>query len=119
MDFKQNLCAALSNACGMTAEQIGDMLETPPNPAMGDFALPCFKLAKTFRKAPPAIAAELARNLGEIEGFSRIETAGGYLNCGRGTLREELQWRGERVELVAASARAGRTAMRNRLVEGG
>ena len=79
MDFKQNLCAALSNACGMTAEQIGDMLETPPNPAMGDFALPCFKLAKTFRKAPPAIAAELARNLGEIEGFSRIETAGGYL----------------------------------------
>lgn len=80
MDFKQNLCAALSNACGMTAEQIGDMLETPPNPAMGDFALPCFKLAKTFRKAPPAIAAELARNLGEIEGFSRIETAGGYLN---------------------------------------
>ena len=29
MDFKQNLCAALSNACGMTAEQIGDMLETP------------------------------------------------------------------------------------------
>ena len=28
MDFKQNLCAALSNACGMTAEQIGDMLET-------------------------------------------------------------------------------------------
>lgn len=27
MDFKQNLCAALSNACGMTAEQIGDMLK--------------------------------------------------------------------------------------------
>ena len=34
MDFKQNLCAALSNACGMTAEQIGDMLETPPNPGI-------------------------------------------------------------------------------------
>ena len=50
MDFKQNLCAALSNACGMTAEQIGDMLETPPNPAMGDFALPCFKLAKISAK---------------------------------------------------------------------
>ena len=75
MDFKQNLCAAISNACGMTAEQIGDMLETPPNPAMGDFALPCFKLAKTFRKAPPAIAAELARNLGEIEGFASLSYA--------------------------------------------
>lgn len=66
MDFKQNLCAALSNACGMTAEQIGDMLETPPNPAMGDFALPCFKLAKLSEKLPrqllrslPGISAKL------------------------------------------------------------
>lgn len=37
-------------------------------------------LQKLSEKLPLAIAAELARNLGEIEGFSRIETAGGYLN---------------------------------------
>lgn len=35
MDFKQNLCAALSNACGMTAEQIGDMLENSAEPRNG------------------------------------------------------------------------------------
>lgn len=79
MDFKQNLCAALSNACGMTAEQIGDMLKLRRTPQWVILRA-LLKLAKTFRKAPPAIAAELARNLGEIEGFSRIETAGGYLN---------------------------------------
>lgn len=59
MDFKQNLCAALSNACGMTAEQIGDMLETPPNPAMGDFALPASSLQKLSEKLPRQLPRSL------------------------------------------------------------
>ncbi len=80
MDFKAILCTALANASGLTEDQIGGMIETPPNPEIGDFALPCFKLAKTFRKAPPAIAAELREKLGELEGFSKIEAVGGYLN---------------------------------------
>ncbi len=80
MDFKAILCAALSKASGLDEAQIGGMIETPPNPEIGDLALPCFKLAKTFRKAPPAIAAELKEKLGEVEGFSRIEAVGGYLN---------------------------------------
>ena len=46
MDFKASLCAALSNASGIEVDQISHMLETPPNPEIGDFALPCFKLAK-------------------------------------------------------------------------
>ncbi|MBR6006865.1 MAG: arginine--tRNA ligase, partial [Clostridia bacterium] len=59
MDFKAILCSALAKASELSEEQIGNMLETPPNPEIGDFALPCFKLAKTLRKAPPALAAEL------------------------------------------------------------
>ncbi len=80
MDFKAILCSALSAASGLDEDQLGGMIETPPNPEIGDLALPCFKLAKTFRKAPPAIAAELKEKLGEVEGFSRIEAVGGYLN---------------------------------------
>ncbi len=80
MDFKAILCTALATASGLSEEQIGGMIEIPSNPDLGDFALPCFKLAKTLRKAPPAIAAELKEKLGSIDGFSRIETVGGYLN---------------------------------------
>ena len=60
-----------------------DLIETPPNPDMGDFALPCFKLAKEFRKAPPMIAQELAdklQNEGSEPLFSEVQVAGGYLN---------------------------------------
>ena len=80
MDFKNILTEALSSASGLDKEAVADMIEIPPNSEMGDFALPCFKLAKTMRKAPHVIAKELCEKLGSLEGFSRIETAGGYLN---------------------------------------
>jgi arginyl-tRNA synthetase len=57
-------------------------LETPPRRALGDVAVPiAFTLARRLRKAPRAIAQELAGALGSIEGVSRVEPApNGYLN---------------------------------------
>ncbi len=56
-----------------------DMFEYPPDPEMGDVALPCFKLAKLFRKAPPLIAGELAKcDYGDS--VESVNCAGGYLN---------------------------------------
>lgn len=66
-------------ACGLAADAVFDMLEFPPDPSMGDLALPCFKLAKTLRQAPPRIAAALAENC-ISPAFDRVETVGGYLN---------------------------------------
>ena len=43
----------------MDTEEINSLLEIPPKSEMGDFAFPCFKLAKVFRKAPPMIALDL------------------------------------------------------------
>lgn len=80
MDFKNIIVNAVSAASGLEADAVADMLEIPPNSEMGDFALPCFKLARALHKAPAAIAGELKEKLGEQEGFSRIEAAGGYLN---------------------------------------
>ncbi|MBQ7060392.1 MAG: arginine--tRNA ligase, partial [Clostridia bacterium] len=80
MDFKAVLTDALASASGLEAQDIGPMIETPANPELGDLALPCFKLAKPFRKAPALIASELKEKLGYVEGFSRIEAVGGYLN---------------------------------------
>ncbi len=80
MDLRLNICERVSAVCGIPAGEIAGWLETPPSPDKGDIALPCFKLAKTMRKAPPAIAVELADKLSDIDGVVRIEPTGGYLN---------------------------------------
>ncbi len=63
----------------MTAADVVTLLEYPPDPAMGDLALPCFKLAKTLRRAPVQIAATLAP-LVTGECIDRAEAVNGYLN---------------------------------------
>src|ERR1700761_1519629 len=61
-------------------------VEQPPNIAMGELALPvAFELAKRLRKAPRAIATELAAelngDLSQVPGVASVEVAGaGYLN---------------------------------------
>ncbi len=84
---KEQLAVRLKEACdtlsaenGLTVSDLYEMLEYPPDPTMGDLAFPCFKLSRTLRKAPPAIAQELAQILSESESAFRAQTAGGYLN---------------------------------------
>ncbi len=38
-------------------------LETPPDPKLGDFGFPCFKLAKAFKKSPPQVAQQIVTDL--------------------------------------------------------
>ncbi|MBR5871821.1 MAG: arginine--tRNA ligase [Clostridia bacterium] len=70
---------ALTDSADLSSSDIVGMFEYPPDPKMGDLAFPCFKLAKTLRQAPPKIAASLADGL-TVEGISRVDVAGGYLN---------------------------------------
>ena len=63
----------------MTAADVLCLLEYPPDPAMGDIALPCFKLAKTLRRSPVQIASTLAP-LVTNESIDRAEAVNGYLN---------------------------------------
>ncbi len=57
-------------------------IETPPTRALGDLAVTvAFQLARALRKAPRAIAQELAGSLGPIPGIARVvATPNGYLN---------------------------------------
>jgi arginyl-tRNA synthetase len=57
-------------------------IETPPNRALGDLAVTvAFQLARALRKAPRAIAQEIADALGTLPGVARIvATPNGYLN---------------------------------------
>ena len=63
----------------LSADEIFEMLEYPPDRSMGDIALPCFRLSKSLRKAPPMIASALAESIA-CEEFSEINAMGGYLN---------------------------------------
>ena len=65
--------------CGMDKESVLSLLEYPPDPAMGDIALPCFKLAKTLRKSPVQIAATIAP-LVTGDAIAKAEAVNGYLN---------------------------------------
>ena len=66
-------------AHGQTTDSIIDMLEYPPDPELGELSFPCFKLSRALRKAPPAIAAELAEKL-QCGDIAQPHQAGGYLN---------------------------------------
>lgn len=80
-DFKQQVAEALKEKTeGLELNEIMGMIEIPPNSEMGDFAFPCFKLAKTMRKAPNLIAEGIAGDLSEAEAFEKIENKGGYVN---------------------------------------
>ncbi len=57
-------------------------LENPPDPSMGELGMPCFPLARALRKAPPAIAGELAAAV-DIEGcewIREVRAIGPYVN---------------------------------------
>ncbi|MCM3782870.1 arginine--tRNA ligase [Neobacillus mesonae] len=68
----------LESRLRMPREEIEVLLEVPPRPEMGDIAFPCFTLAKTMKKAPASIAADLAAELAGTE--LKAEAAGPYIN---------------------------------------
>ena len=73
----------LPPAAALSLAEVEAAMTAPPDPALGDLAFPCFKLAKALRKAPPQIAAELAVLLGPVSADSiiaRAVAAGPYVN---------------------------------------
>jgi len=80
---RQQLQHALTTTFGVApADQPVIVIETPSNRRLGDLAVPlAFELARRLRKAPRAIAQDLASALGPIDGIERIEAApNGHLN---------------------------------------
>lgn len=80
VNFKRIVAEKIAKAAELDVEEIYSYIEIPPNQDMGDYAFPCFKLAKTLRKAPPVIATELKEKIDEDNNIEKIDIAGGYLN---------------------------------------
>ncbi|MBR3833008.1 MAG: arginine--tRNA ligase [Lachnospiraceae bacterium] len=68
------------NVEGLNREEISALIEIPPKPELGDFAFPCFRLAKTMRKAPQMIAADIKEAIGDVDFLQEISVQGAYLN---------------------------------------
>lgn len=79
MDYKIYIAEKIKDLVDMEIEEIMELIEIPPKSDMGDYAFPCFKLAKTFRKAPNIISEELKGKI-DASGFEKIENLGPYLN---------------------------------------
>ncbi|MBU5299059.1 arginine--tRNA ligase [Clostridium sporogenes] len=79
MDYKNIVVERIKENTELEVDLIEKLIEIPPKKEMGDYAFPCFQLAKTFRKAPNLIAEELKEKINK-EGFEKVVTVGPYVN---------------------------------------
>lgn len=81
INFKEKIAKQIAEVTKIEWEELASYLEIPPDTKLGDYAFPCFKLARTLKKAPPAIALEIKENINiENTVIEKIEVVGGYLN---------------------------------------
>ncbi|MBX5435943.1 MAG: arginine--tRNA ligase [Alicyclobacillaceae bacterium] len=74
------LAELAADALGIPAADIEPLVEYPPNPELGDLALPCFRFAKLLKESPPAIATRVAERIRASRRFAGAEVSGGYVN---------------------------------------
>ncbi len=81
MNFKSDIAKQLKQELpNFEIEEIESLIEVPPNMEMGDYAFPCFRLAKEFRKSPNDIAKELAEKIPADGVIKSVSNLGGYVN---------------------------------------
>ena len=81
IQFKTKIAEDISNAININKEELEGYIEMPKDSKNGDYAFPCFRLAKELKKAPPMIANEIKEKIKiDEELIEKVEVAGGYLN---------------------------------------
>ena len=81
IDYKDKIADIITPQVeSLSKDEILDLIETPSDSKMGDYAFPCFKLAKVLRKAPPLIAADIAEAIKDDELFTKVEQVNAYVN---------------------------------------
>ena len=86
LDIKKEISEQIAKTIeNVKSKEIYTYIEVPKDTKNGDYAFPCFRLAKTLRKSPPEIANQIKEKLEEngisnSEIIKKVEIAGGYLN---------------------------------------
>ena len=78
--MKTKIADNLSKLTKIPSKQILSLIEIPPSQNLGDYAFPCFSLAKIFKKSPNDIAQDLAKKLSADRNFEKVEANGPYIN---------------------------------------
>ena len=81
MDFKSYIAEAISKVTNINQEEIKSFIEIPKDEANGDFAFPCFRLAKELKQSPINIANNIKENIVvDKDIIDKIDVVSGYLN---------------------------------------
>ena len=81
VSYKSKISEQIAKATNIPQEEIEKYIEIPKDMANGDYAFPCFKLAKTLKKSPIVIANEIKQEFQiEEDIISKVEVVGWYLN---------------------------------------
>lgn len=77
--MKEDVIKSIKEQIPLNASEIDSLLEIPPNPELGDYAFPCFTIAKAMNKVPVEVAHNTAAKINK-EGFEKVEAKGSYIN---------------------------------------
>ena len=80
INFKEIIASKIADITNVDKNELVNYIEVPQNTEMGDYAFPCFKLAKELKKAPPAIAEDIKAGFKVDDLIERVEVVGGYFN---------------------------------------
>ena len=107
INFRKEIANIISQYVeGMEPAEIEQLVEVPADTSHGDYAFPCFKLAKLLRKAPPLIAADLAEKISGAPLFEKVESVNAFLNM---FISKEFFTRSVLEEAIAAGNDYGRS----------
>ena len=81
IDFKQEIAEQISKIVNMNKEELEKYIEKPKDLKNGDYAFPCFRLAKELKKSPTSIAEDIKNQIHIDEDIiEKVDVVGGYLN---------------------------------------
>ena len=110
IDFKKKIAEEISKTVNIEKEEIETYIEKPIDNKNGDYAFPCFRLAKELKKAPPIIANEIKEKI-ELDTsiIEDVQVVGGYLNfyINKETITKEV------LEEISKTEKYGKTNIGN------
>ena len=81
LDFKKEIANSIAKVVELNVEELKSFIEVPKDSTNGDYAFPCFKLAKELKKSPMIIANEIKEEIVlNNEVIEKVEVVSGYLN---------------------------------------
>ncbi|MBU1111181.1 MAG: arginine--tRNA ligase [archaeon] len=79
MDFRHEIVRLLNKATKLDRDEVERLLAVPPDPKLGDYAFPCFKLGKNAKEEAELLRKKFPKT--KLPKFvEKLETAGPYLN---------------------------------------